>query len=59
MRIKEFMSDEGGAVTVDFVVLTAGIVGIAVAFMTPIKTALGNVAVMIGDQVAFATTFMQ
>jgi hypothetical protein len=59
MRIKEFMSDEGGAVTVDFVVLTAGIVGIAVAFMAPIKVALGNMAVMIGEQIANATTFMQ
>jgi hypothetical protein len=59
MRIKEFMSDEGGAVTVDFVVLTAGIVGIAVAFMAPITSALGSVAVQIGETIAFATTFMQ
>jgi Flp pilus assembly pilin Flp len=37
--IKNFRKDEDGAVTVDWVVLTAAVVGLAVAAFTSIETA--------------------
>jgi len=43
--IKNFRRDEDGAVTVDFVVLTAAIVGLGIAVMTSVgsgTTALGD-----------------
>ena len=36
--IKNFRKDEGGAVTVDWVVLTAAVVGLAVAAYSSIRT---------------------
>ena len=36
--IKNFRNDESGAVTVDWVVLTAAVVGLAVAAYSSIKT---------------------
>ncbi len=36
--IKKFRKDENGAVTVDWVVLTAAVVGLAVAAYTSIET---------------------
>jgi Flp pilus assembly pilin Flp len=36
--IKNFRADESGAVTVDWVVLTAAVVGLAVAAYSSIKT---------------------
>jgi len=36
--IKNFRNDESGAVTVDWVVLTAAVVGLAVAAYTSIET---------------------
>ena len=51
--IKNFRNDEDGAVTVDWVVLTAAIVGLAVVAFGTIKdntTALtGQIATAIGD----------
>jgi Flp pilus assembly pilin Flp len=43
--IKNFRRDEDGAVTVDFVVLTAAIVGLGIAVLTSVgsgTTALGD-----------------
>ena len=43
--IKNFRNDEDGAVTVDWVVLTAAIVGLGIAVLTSVgggTTALGN-----------------
>ncbi len=43
--IKNFRNDEDGAVTVDWVVLTAAIVGLGIAVLTSVSggtTALGN-----------------
>jgi Flp pilus assembly pilin Flp len=41
-RVKEFLTNEDGAVTVDWVVLCAGIVALAVAVITSMQTgALG------------------
>jgi Flp pilus assembly pilin Flp len=40
--IKNFRKDEAGAVTVDWVVLTAAVVGLAVAAYTSIETGSTN-----------------
>jgi Flp pilus assembly pilin Flp len=40
--IKNFSKDESGAVTVDWVVLTAAVVGLAVAAYTSIETGATN-----------------
>lgn len=40
--IKKFSRDEDGAVTVDWVVLTAAVVGLAVAAYTSIETGASN-----------------
>lgn len=32
----QFLSDESGAVTVDFVVLTAGVIGLCMLFILPV-----------------------
>ncbi len=42
--IKNFRKDEAGAVTVDWVVLTAAVVGLAVAAYTTIETQTNNLA---------------
>ena len=44
---KLFAKDEDGAVTVDWVVLTAAIVGIAIAVAATIETGLNNAALQI------------
>ncbi|TCK99426.1 hypothetical protein BXY66_3931 [Shimia isoporae] len=58
--IKNFRKDEAGAVTVDWVVLTAAIVGLAVAAYTAIETntasLAGATADLLGDETATATT---
>jgi hypothetical protein len=38
-------------VTVDWVVLTAGVVGMAMAFMPPIRDAIVNMAIYIGQTI--------
>ncbi|GAA6181307.1 MULTISPECIES: hypothetical protein [unclassified Shimia] len=40
--IKNFRKDEAGAVTVDWVVLTAAVVGLAVAAFTAIESTTGT-----------------
>ena len=42
--INAFVKDEDGAVTVDWVVLTAAVVGIAIAVAATIETGLNNAA---------------
>jgi len=50
--VKKFRSDEAGAVTVDWVVLTAAIVGLGIVVMTTvgggITTLSGNISTAIG-----------
>ncbi|WP_103258032.1 Flp family type IVb pilin [Tabrizicola aquatica] len=53
-RLKRFLKDESGAVTVDWVVLTSGIVILAIVVMPPITRAIGDMAVLIGDQIGVA-----
>jgi len=46
--LRNFRSSEDGAVTVDWVVLTAAVVGLAVAAMTSIYTPTSNVGDGVG-----------
>lgn len=48
--IKTFKNDEAGAVTVDWVVLTAALVGLGLAVMGVVSQGIGNVTGDIGDQ---------
>lgn len=57
--MNSFFKGEDAAVTVDFVVLTAGIVGIAVVFMTPISVAIGTAATFIADQIGLYKLLMK
>ena len=50
--IKKFRGDESGAVTVDWVVLTAAIVGLGIAVVVAIGPSLTDLAGTIGDNVA-------
>ena len=50
--IKNFAADESGAVTVDFVVLTAAIVGLSIALMSTLTTGIGNLTTQIGGDLA-------
>lgn len=58
-RVKRFLRDETGAVTVDWVVLTSGVVILAIVVMPPIASAIGDMAVQIGDQVGVAGDFLE
>ena len=50
MRIKTFLSDETGAITVDWVVLTASIVLLGAAVVVGIATNTLNLAGMVGTE---------
>ena len=54
--IKNFRKDEAGAVTVDWVVLTAAVVGLAVAAYTAIETNTNSLASGIATQISGETT---
>ncbi len=49
---KNFANDESGAVTVDWVVLTAGIVVLGVIVMTTVSASVTGLATDIADQVS-------
>ncbi|MBL1435126.1 MAG: hypothetical protein COB08_002850 [Rhodobacteraceae bacterium] len=51
-----FAKDEDGAVTVDWVVLTAAIVGIALAIIAVIRTSLESAATSIAASISTAFT---
>jgi Flp pilus assembly pilin Flp len=58
--IKNFAKSESGAVTVDWVVLTAAIVGLGLAVMAVVSDGIGNLSNDIDTQLtgqAIATTF--
>lgn len=42
-KIKNFAADESGAVTVDWVVLTAAIVGLGIAVVASVRTGVSSV----------------
>jgi Flp pilus assembly pilin Flp len=56
---KRFLKDETGAVTVDWVVLTAGVVVLAVLVMPPIQAAIVDIAVYIADTIAEYHKFLE
>ena len=47
--IKNFRNDESGAVTVDWVVLTAAIVGLGIAVMSSVATGVENLGTEISS----------
>jgi Flp pilus assembly pilin Flp len=59
MGCMHFLKDETGAVTVDWVVLTSGVVVLAVIVMPPIQTAIVDLAEYIGDTVTEASDFLE
>ena len=59
MSFGKFLKEETGAVTVDWVVLTAGVVVLAVLVMPPIQTAIVEMAVYIGDTIAEYSKFLE
>ena len=52
----KFAKDESGAVTVDWVVLTAALVGIAVAMVGVIETGIESASSDISDEITSAIT---
>lgn len=56
---KRFVSDETGAVTIDWVVLTSGVVVLAVLVMPPIQEAIVNMAIYIRDTVSSYAAFLE
>ena len=58
--VKTFLADESGAVTVDWVVLTAAIVGLGIAVMASVSGGLEDLSGDIEDQLTgqgISTTF--
>ncbi len=53
---KNFNKDEDGAVTVDWVVLTAAVVGLGVAGVTTVKSGVSTLAGTISTDVGGTTT---
>jgi len=50
ISFKSFLSDESGAVTVDWVVLTAALVGLGLAVISVVSTGLEDLSGDIQDQ---------
>ncbi len=57
--LQRFLDDEAGAVTVDWVVLTAGVVVFAAFVMPPIQTAIVDMAIYIGDTIGLYKQFLE
>jgi Flp pilus assembly pilin Flp len=55
-KISAFLKDEAGAVTVDWVVLTAAIVGLGLLVFNFIRPAVSNLAQGIGSELGAAQT---
>ena len=53
--IKNFAADESGAVTVDWVVLTAAIVGLGLAVITSVRTGVGSLGTSISNSLSSAS----
>jgi Flp pilus assembly pilin Flp len=53
-RFVQFLDDETGAVTVDWVVLTAAIVGLGMIVMLAIRPAVSNLAAEIAHELSHA-----
>lgn len=57
-KFSAFLKDEAGAVTVDWVVLTAAVVGLGLLVFTFVRPAVSNVATAIGTELEQAKTCM-
>jgi Flp pilus assembly pilin Flp len=57
-KFSAFLKDEAGAVTVDWVVLTAAIVGLGLLVFNFVRPAVGSLAVAIGDELGEAQDCM-
>ena len=57
-KISAFLNDESGAVTVDWVVLTAAIVGLGLLVFNFVRPAVSNLAQGIGTELGNAQTCM-
>jgi len=55
--VSQFTKDESGAITVDWVVLTAAIVGIAIAVISVISGGVESASVGIDDELVVASNF--
>jgi Flp pilus assembly pilin Flp len=58
MNFSAFLKDETGAVTVDWVVLTAAVVGLGLLVFTFVRPAVSTVASQIGSEVTKAGNSM-
>ncbi|MCC0079620.1 MAG: hypothetical protein H6899_06675 [Rhodobacter sp.] len=54
-NLKAFAANESGAVTVDWVVLTAAIVGLGLAVISSVRTGVGDLATDISTSLSGAT----
>ncbi len=54
-KLRAFLADDTGAATVDYVVLTAVIVGLGIAIVGPVRDGHEDVADRIGDTLSNAT----
>ena len=54
-RIKTFASDDSGAVTVDWVVLTAAIVGLGLAVVTSVRSGVSSLGTNISNSLSSAS----
>ena len=57
-KFSAFLKDEAGAVTVDWVVLTAAIVGLGLLVFNFVRPAVSNLAEGIGNELGDAQTCM-
>lgn len=55
---KKFHNEEDGAVTVDWVVLTAAVVGLGILALGAIKSGTGNLSTAISDYLGKGATSM-
>ena len=53
-----FLNDETGAVTVDWVVLTAAVVGMGLVVFTFVRPAVSSLASQIGSEITDASSMM-
>jgi len=58
-KFSAFLKDEAGAVTVDWVVLTAAVVGLGLVVFSVIQPAVSNLGTAIGAEINDAQTEME
>jgi len=58
-KFSAFLKDETGAVTVDWVVLTAAVVGLGLLIFTLIRPAVSSLATGIADELGDAQSCME